>query len=345
MEFDDLKAEIVKKLSQISNELDENGREYEKKITALADNREYSSSSERTIQVLESIIDDDSESESVQFSAFVMLNVYMRHRSKALELQDINKHYSEKFKDHPTYDRCVLICENELGIPSNPSLVIQRARALVNKQKDSAGSLHLFANIVCTIAERKLYEVSDALLEEAMTRCDEAIILDGSYPKFHATKARLLMLSAKWDAALSELTIAMDSENPENSSYSLRISEYQRIQSTALYEKLNQQLAETSQREMQQISDQSAHSVELVGFFASVVALVVSSVEIATGFDFFGAACLMLVLAGVLVSSYGALSIALNSHSTDSRAFKTRSVIVGLGLILALGGVIIGAIA
>jgi hypothetical protein len=178
-----------------------------------------------------------------------------------------------------------------------------------------------------------------------MTRCDEAIILDGSYPKFHATKARLLMLSAKWDAALSELTIAMDSENPENSSYSLRISEYQRIQSTALYEKLNQQLAETSQREMQQISDQSAHSVELVGFFASVVALVVSSVEIATGFDFFGAACLMLVLAGVLVSSYGALSIALNSHSTDSRAFKTRSVIVGLGLILALGGVIIGAIA
>lgn len=336
---------LAEGLRHIAEEYDEDGRDYEMALSDFANAYIHAADPVKFTAAVQSIVDDAGVEEDVRFAALVLLNTYLRHRGKARRAYEIDEMERTTFGDRPTFMRCFLICERELGIPDDPGHVIRQARDLMERQPDSAGTQHLFADLVCTIAEQRLHPVGTELLQEALDTCDRAIHAQYDYAKFHATRARLLKLMGRWDDALDEIESAMNLEDPDSGSYTLRMSEYQRIQSQVLYEKVNSQLEQASANQMAELSRQSAHSVELVGFFASIVALVVSGVTIAAKLKFPSAVCLLLVLGGVLITSYGALTLALNASEAEGGAKGTRMTIVGIGLLLTVGGVIVGLLA
>lgn len=77
-------------------------------------------------------------------------------------------------------------------------------------------------------------------------------------------------------------------------------------------------------------------TLQSLGFFAAILAIIIATVDIAAGFSFLPAVGLLLVLVGGILVSFGSLSAMFGGEMADRR---TTAGVVALGMVLVAAGI------
>lgn len=335
-------SKVKSNLEDVIYSCEETDRGYELAITKLIDSAWANSRSHDLECTLKGFISDVAQSPSIRYAAFYALTIYLRRRSRFEELFGLFAQHRSDFNEHPTFRKCELIACVAAGVPHNPDAYILEADRIAASQATSAGSLHLYAAMVAVVGESNRALVDDAALDNALRRCEEAIRLDSKYPKFYATKSRLQKLLGDFDGALISIDKAIGLADPDEWAYAVLVSSFGSLRVDIVFEIQRRSLIQMEEEQRAQLERSSVRTIELVGFFAAVVALVVAGAEVIGGQTFVSAACLILVLCGAIILSYLCLVVLIGHSSQDEDSKHRIHLIILLAIVLILSGFVAG---
>jgi tetratricopeptide (TPR) repeat protein len=221
------------------------------------------------------------------------------------------------------------------------------------KLREHAGVRHHYAELVATLGEESLDPVSDEppklpKLEDARKKAEQAIKDEKNYAKFYATLGRLKALANDFEGARQDLQTAIQKERGSWDSAQRR-GNYKDILMDIGRRRRERQLNARIRRASEAASQTSVRHAEMLGFFAGVLALILTGVQL--GLDAAGGgavgqagestflqtakgAIVLLMLTGTLLVAYGGLGFLLRGEVKGS---SLRSLVVaGLGLFLIL---------
>lgn len=345
---------LNRQIKLVVDHKEERTRDYELMLSAIADDKIYKLDSGNFEKTLRYII-QNGESDKVSYGAFYILAVYLRRRSRFAELGDLFARYRSAFEKHETFKKCELMALEAEGLPGNLRSIILRARAVAKRQQDSAGSMHLYSIVVATAAEKDSSKVPRMYINEAIECCSKAIEMDDDYAKFYATSARLHLLVGELDIAFEQISNAFALENPNSDMYAKRLSDYEMVRSKIMFKrqevelasvatKIHGELDATYENVKGELNQQSSKAVELVAFFAGVLALVTTGVNLGKDRHFLEAGLLLVVLAGVLILSFSCLAVLFKLGGEKPWIEQRAIVVVSLiaSVIMIGGGLVAG---
>jgi len=182
---------------------------------------------------------------------------------------------------------------------------------------------------------------------------------ESDYPKFSLTEGRLAAVQGDYDRAIKKVNEAVDKEDDDKSDYPLRVSEYRLQESKFVLEKyaddlqdeqdelraeqanLQQEIdnavekvEEASERSEKRLRGLQTQTLQFLGFFSTLLAVIISTISIATTFQATEAASLIIVLTGGMLIAFGGFSFVLPIEN----ARKRTAPIVGIGTAVAILG-------
>lgn len=197
-----------------------------------------------------------------------------------------------------------------------------------------------------------LPESRDDLLALAAKRTERATILDPDNPEHYGEWSSILLHSGDFEEAEEKLGTAIRLNEERGTdpdlrlSYSLAFRELRRNRQSAQYtdEILAQardelgEFKEEISNYRDEIDEYRNQTIRIIGFFAGIVAIVVTSTQLATQVtSVIQAARLILILTGGLVVSFTGLAIVLPTNA--ERSWWRPLVVLGVGLCLIVLGV------
>jgi len=223
-------------------------------------------------------------------------------------------------------------------------LAVDYIKAAQEDLGNHKGVLNQFAETVAICIEQGI-TLEPRVIDDALLAINKAIRLDNKYPKYYFNKGRLLAHKLQFAVAKQQVQQAIDTENMDRADYPVRIGNYKYyllyIQTLEASHNLKHQIIESEnviRKEYSTLQDQTkqntTRSVELLGFFAGILSLIIGASTTVSKFQFKDAASLLLVLAGILVLSFSLLRKILH----DKSFWKETASLASLGLLLiALG--------
>lgn len=354
-------ADLIEYLDDLPSETD---REWELRLTKFVE----AAPDLRTIVEMEDV-DADHETEFVRFAAFFAYTTYHRRRGNVSKFGRLLREYDE-FADHPMFPHLQALHAMGLDTADSYQDAIAYAREAVKRVgADHQGVTHSLATAILYPLEDERGTLLDGdradLLDEAERNIQRALD-ESDYPKFKATHGRILALRGEYDEGIRKVHEAIDAEDDSKNDYALRVNEYRTHEVQIVLSKYRDQLAE-EQREirgeqaqldeeltnaidrLEQVRDESesklrdlqTQTLQFLGFFATLLAVIISSIQIATTFSPAEAGTLILVLTGGLLAAFGGFTAVLPIEDAER---KSRTMFVmgvalagsSLGLILAL---------
>lgn len=335
-------------------------RSYEKEIVRLS----LSDREEAIRPVLEEILRDETANEDLRYAAYCTLHSRYRRMRDHQKLKVLTAQYEEWFRNHPSAEHFSLLSYVDMGDRIDGESVLLRAEQSITLMRETAGSLHLLADLTA-----RYYEENPQLLTAApeqakewlgkAIRAVEAAIAKDNYAKFHYTKARLLSLQGQHEQALKELEIAMDREDSGRADYAIRMATYmsEKIRIAAMkreedlrlsmqdyitqIEKKQDDAEKNIEAQMGKLSDSTVKNLEFLGLFAGIISFTVGGISIVSGasaFSFRGAAGLLIVLMGALLEVFCGFGVALHGLGKEKEYRYRNLVVCGFGLaMIALG--------
>lgn len=328
--------ELLAVLSELPEESD---RSWELILTRLAERGPEAADALATLLDREEFDGGD----DVQFAAFFAYCTYLRRQKNSTELERTLADY-EFFADRPMYLHLRSLSAKLRGTDQDYTDSIDYARQAAAKVDGHAGVSHGFATAVVTAVEEGIEEPSDDLLAIAEEHLGIAL-RHSDYPKFYATRGRLHAIRGRFDRAKASVRRAMDKESQNKSDYAIRISDYQQVlmriqlqeQMAVLeteVEETRAELAAAREESAEIVRSMQVRTLQFLGFFATLLAVIITSVQIATSFSVRGAATLMLVMTGGLLCAFGGFSTSLpdgNSARRGGLVFLAGLLVVGAG--------------
>jgi hypothetical protein len=249
---------------------------------------------------------------------------------------------------------------------------LERARSdavvACDANPNHAGFLHNHAEITAKLAEDGLLTPDDGsesermqMLHEALERATKVTRLESGYPKFWATRARLLTLLGRLSEAEAAVLTALRNEHRAVDSATRR-AEYRAVLSevriakeaeriTAELKADGKEAAEAAEQNLRKYAEETKiRHVEFLGFFAGVLSLIGISVQ-----AFFKTAsdpgksglsatpvalppttvaASLLMLAGILLVAFGGLGWLLRGESFKAVLRSLAVVILGITVFL-----------
>lgn len=212
---------------------------------------------------------------------------------------------------------------------------------------DNIGCFNNYADIVLDGLSHKGV-VSDKDIENALQYVDRSIyILEREQSKspnseYYFRKSKLLSCQKKYEEAKKNIALAISYAKPDDKDSLIRIANYHNTQlEIKTEEALN--IVDTNVDEslkkykdiQVQMEQQQVRYIEVLGFFASTIALITGTVSIAMTFSDFNVACgLIIVLAGCLVQAYISLKLLF---SGEFKLYKMILMVISVLLIISLG--------
>lgn len=287
--------------------------------------------------------DTDSEDDSVRFAAFFAYCTFLRRQKNITEFEEALTTHQE-FSDHPMYFHLRALFLKRRGQRGDFSDAIKNAKRAADKLEGHAGVEHSLATSIISAIEEGIEEKTDELLDLA----DESIknaLRNSDYPKFYATQGRLLALQGEYKRAKESVRIAMDREDISKQDYPIRISEYQQNLSRIYLREISEtheHRIDDAMEKINQAQDESekiledlqTRTLQFLGFFAALLAVIVTSVQVIISFTAVQAAQLILILVGGLLCAFSGLSFIL----PHPESLKQGSIMFISGLILILFG-------
>ena len=303
--------------------------------------------------------------EQTRFAALVALHTHARHVDDFEAARELLLRYREDFQHLAKYWHLRAISAKAEGRTEE---TIEFCKAAISKGEEiaekDAGFLHTYAAAIIKAhldggraaedAALPTLERAGEMLEQAqeLSRAESA---EGKiYPKFLYTHGRLLTASRQFEKAAEMYARAIETENSDREDYTRRILSYKegeldntirrvRWEERQEREHLEQVIeavenrAEQKLDEMDETLAQAKLSIESVqseflqflGFFSAVIAVVLGSVNIASGRPVGEAAQLIALFTGGLLFVMGTFSLLI--HPDSNPKMRLASAVVGLG--------------
>lgn len=292
--------------------------------------------------------DAATDDQDIRFAALFILCTYLRRQSHYSEARRQLKTYSE-FSDRPMYSHIRSM------VSDNYQDQVRHAHDAAENAEPHPGASHNLArNIIDGLEEDKSIPIQNP---ESVADTHLNIALNNAnYPKHRATKGLLLALRGEFEHSKEQIRKARDMEDEDMENYAVRLAEYQEylfrvrmqeyessIQSDIdeSYENLSESIdtMETKANRLEDyFDDVRTQSLQFIGFFATLLAVIITSAQFATQVAARSAAPLIVIMIGGLMTAIGGFNFTLPKQSNeDEQAYREYvPMVIGI-LILALG--------
>jgi tetratricopeptide (TPR) repeat protein len=300
-------------------------------------------------QLFENIVEDPKWDVTVRYAALFCLGTRYRRDNDVTRLINLLARHAPSFSAYGTFHHL-----RAMACAANGSFdaALMSAERAFDRLPDHPGVLHMFASIMVSAAERYPELRTDDRLDRAAAFLEQAFALEPGYAKFHLTRGRLLALRGDFEQARQEIMQGIDREDSSSSNYPIRMIEYQaslgRIAISDETARLGGRLQDLSAELRREVTAATAEIqimkeslersttqaqtryLELLGFFAAMIALIVSSAQILSSVELQDAMRIVPILGGTLLVGFAALAVLLG------RGWRSAAVLSILGLALLL---------
>ncbi|WP_242424338.1 hypothetical protein [Frankia sp. EI5c] len=169
------------------------------------------------------------------------------------------------------------------GEPANRQAALTFAPEAVRRLSSIPGVLHLAASVIADHHEADA-DADPRLLLEGERLVRQAIALsNGTYPRYHATHARIATLRGAYGAARASIGRAIEEEDSSGAEYALRIGDYQLIRARILHAQQAETLRAGQSEATAELRRIRAQILEIMGLLAAVIAFITTAANITAG--------------------------------------------------------------
>jgi tetratricopeptide (TPR) repeat protein len=371
------KSTVLEFLSSLPKE---GSREWETSLTDLV-KKEESVNIDSLKDILKDIIDDEADEyddDNIKFAAFFAYCTRLRRNQDFLPLNQMMEDF-EEYDDRIMYQHLKGMAEKGEGKRVNQiekSLEYSRRAAewMENKENlNNAGVYHSLASGLIKMMENSSEEITDENISEA-EKYIELAIENSDYAKFYATKGRLETLKGRYDRADELFQKAINKEDSNQRRYAVRVGKYQmysfkndfqekmsdlQVKADNLNDRANElddrvgeaeeemskavdnAVEDATDYAKQEVQKSRTSTLQVLGFFSAILAVVITTVQISTSFTPSNAAFLFLILTGGLTASFSVFSVLLSNEDVQLKrlgfSLLASLVLIVIGLIGILG--------
>ena len=279
------------------------------------------------------------ENITIKFSAYYALMIIYRRYQDPYSATILTIQYKDKFENIPLF----VYQESRVYVDYNDEASLLKALNYAQKAIDLlngieyAGFYHNYAEIVAILCETH-NKLDKKMIEQAFNYIDKAISINSDYAKYYSTLGRLQTCQGNYRIAEMNLNKAIGLEDASLSDYTIRISKYQNLLIRNEMTELHNNL-ENKYTKIENDFQRSKNSIiEFLSFFAAIIAMIFTSVQISLSFKFIDAATLLIILGGVLIIAFGMISCILKS---DKEGIIKSIVFFVIGLLMIVLSLII----
>ena len=279
----------------------------------------------------------NSQDIKIRFSAFYCLFTHYRRFEKDQELYDLVENYIDQFKDKEYKYLYEIVYSQYYKFKflnsTNKKMYKQAIKHGLNAVKEfdincsSLGCFNNFAEIVLdgckydNIVESKDISISLEYINRAID-IQENKRNNSPYSRYYCTKARLLLIQGHYEDAKNLILKAISYEKADEKDSLIRIAYYHNvsldIKTSESLKKVDFSYKESNKKYNEiknELDHQQIKFIEILGFFAAVIALITGSISITLNTsDFIAAFGLIVSLSGCLSISYTVLKILFSSR-------------------------------
>jgi len=194
------------------------------------------------------------------------------------------------------------------------------------------------ADIVSILSDDSLFD-SDNHISKAMRRISKAQSRQPNEIKYFVVKARLYEKIGNLEKARDSVEEAIKIAGTKGIAGAMQIRDLEGILQNIETKKSLERIEslETKAKEIEnKMQEQTRHSVEFVGVFSALVALVITSATLLSGLQFIDAALILLILGGLLIIL---LETAV-ARVAPSKSNRLTFVFIFVGFLLVIIGII-----
>ena len=304
------------------------------------------------------IIDNKNIEEIIRFGAYYALFTYYRRFEMRSELFELCEKYGSEFDNYKLnnvvqsqYYKFKFIVKKSIRINAEDIRVsIDFGQKAINELGSiNIGVYNNYAELVLAGLDRQ-EDYAKQFIDKALRYVEIAIDIQENkrkqkpYSRYYCSIARLLAYKFEYERALNYIEKAIGCEGTEDKDALIRIGQYNNFQleikMKELMERSNQQMELTNKRSikiMKQIDSTEKRYIELLAFFSSVIALIITSVNVAINVEgYYQVAGLLMILAAILIIAFVVLKLLINFFEDSKEVLR---IFFSLVLAVALLGI------
>ncbi|EFC79148.1 hypothetical protein [Parafrankia sp. EUN1f] len=291
-----------------------------------------------TDDALSEVLTDMSQPEQVRFNAFYCLQARAwRRRDHRTHRANVDLYQSE-FGTHPMFYFMQAEYYSSLDSePANRHAALTFALEAVRRLSAIPGVLHLAASIIADHHEADA-DADPQLLLEGERLIRQAIALShGTYPRYHATHARIATLRGAYGSARASIARAIEDEDSSGAEYALRIGDYQLIRARIQHAQQAEVLRVGQDEASSELRRIRAQILEIMGLLAAVIAFITTAANIAAGQPPGPAAGLLTTAGGMTLLVFWGFHVLVVDSGGRRRLLPLAlgAILLGVGLVLA----------
>ena len=309
------------------------------------------------------IINDENNEIGIRFGAYYALFTYYRRFEMQYELIKLYDKYGKDFNSFmlnnvvvSQYNKLKYLHENDAQKRKELFLEsLKYGQIAIDKLSGyNIGVYNNYAELVIAGLEKEDNLVKNYYIDKAIKYVNKAINIrekrrkQKPYSTYYCSLARLYEYKKNYSKALSYISKAISFEGTEDKDSLIRIGHYNNIQleikMKELLNKSNQQMEIINKRSedvVQQINSMQKKYIELLAFFSSIIALIVTSVNIVLNANgYYQIAGLLMILASVMILAFIVLKFLINLNEGKKEIVRIVIAFVIASLLMILGLVI-----
>ncbi len=270
----------------------------------------------------------------IRFAAFYFLAMKSRRKNNIRDFAKWVDIGNDEYQDRDMYKYLESVLHRKRK--EYPE-AIDKCRPIVkNHPENWPMAVGLAHNIVYGIEKGLVRSTKhETLAQEAIESIEAAITEKPEYGKPYLIKARALAINGRFEEALDEVDRSIHLEDSKKEDYAERIADRYFHRMRIEVEQQKYELDRATGEVQERINNIQSRFVQLLGFFAAILAVVFTSTQIAVSLQPTAAVGLILVLMGGLICGFASMSLLLPGNLDITRVV---SVIV-LGVIGVTGGI------
>lgn len=200
---------------------------------------------------------------------------------------------------------------------------------------------NLALSVFDRILDEPLRDRRQALAEEVIDKIDPVIQARPEYGKSYLIRGRALAVVNRFGEAIDDINRAIELEDSSKEDYAERIADRYFHKMRIEVAQQQYELTEKTETVTRRIENIQSRFVQLLGFFAAILAVVFTSTQIAVSLEPAAAVGLILVLSGGLIAGFGSLVLLLPGDINMRRvvivlAMGIIGIVSGAALVIAL---------
>lgn len=251
------------------------------------------------IHRLKQLFLENKENEDLSFSLFYGWTKLLIRYECYTDFVKAMQEYGEMFSNRRLYN--VLQSTYYMHYPDEDSelLAIECAWNAVLQLNGHRGVHIQFVETVLVALEKGII-VDNKHVERARESVRKAIQMSPSYAKYYFFRGRLFAQDGQFEKAKKQIKKAIDLEVSGKADYSVKLTNYkyylmyvENLATTESFKSEVRLLQDTSRKNLMQLDEQvkadRVKNIQILGFFAAIISLIIASVQIAAKMTFLNA--------------------------------------------------------